>query len=60
MLFFSGAAERAKYQAKIKFINEHFSMQDPFVKQTTLDGDLLNAVQWGAERSDEQVMRLRV
>ena len=60
MLFSAGAAEKAKYHAKIKFINEHFRMQDPFVKETTLDGDLLDAVQWGAEQSDEQVLRLRV
>ena len=55
--FVPGAVERAKYESKIRFINEHFKMDDPFEKKTVLDDDLLRAVGWGAERSDEQVMR---
>ena len=54
--FASGAAERAKYKAKIKFINENFKAEDPFDKKTMLDDDLLKALEWGAVRSEEQVM----
>ena len=45
----------AKYEAKIKFINKHLLMDDPFDKKTVLDDDLVRAVEWGASRSDEQV-----
>ena len=54
----AGAKERAKYAAKIRFINKHFRMEDPFEQKTRLDDDLLGAVEWMAARSNEQVCML--
>ena len=55
VLFVAGAKERKKYAAKVKFINQHFEMDDPFLVNEVLEDDLMRAVEWGAARSDEEI-----
>ena len=56
VLFVAGAKERKKYAAKVKFINQHFEMDDPFLVKQVLEDDLMSAVEWGAARSDQEAM----
>ena len=50
----AGDAEMKKWRQKIRFINEH-ARGDPFQKEVGLASDLLEAVEWGASRSDAEV-----